>query len=810
MTLVAAWLLYPALLATFCLGIGLLVERLSGVALPSSLLLPTGFAASLSVLLTTTSIGPWPLGLGCLLLLTIAGLAWRDRVTPIRRRLAGDAWAVWVLPIVFAAYLLPVVATGTATFAGWIKLDDGATWLALGHRLTEAGRTLADLAPSTNEALLASLWGTYPSTSFAPLGLGALLPGVDGTMLIQPYLAFMAAVLASALLAVLRGLLRSLPQLRAAGVVAASLAALLYGYSMWGGIKELAIAPLIPAAAVAATMASRPKAGWAGARAMLPLAVLVAGGIAVGGPTTIAWFVVPLAWWLVAAVRAQGLRPVVIPSLALAGATLLLAGAEFIRMRPDGVVALGQFAAGSDDIGTLWRHLRREQVAGMWLSGDFRAEPGRMEVTWLLIALVAALAVVGLVWAVRRRLVDLPLYVCSTVPLAMVLAGGGAWMGGKALAIASPALLTAGVAGIGWLWQRQQRVVATTAGVVVAAGVVAAVAMTYREVWLAPRQELAELATIGEGSRDLAPALMIDYSPYGARYLLAPLDTQGAGELRRDRIPMLDGEGLGKGAYADIDEFRSEGVQPFTSLVLRRSVVGSRPPSNYELEFDGDVYQVWRRNPELPQPAERLPVGYREHPTAAPDCALIRELGRSATELGQGAVLVAAERSPMVTVPLNLGQLPEGWLAAADTPGAVFPQAPGIARYEFEVPSGGKYPMMLRGGFRGQVVIRIDGREVFQDRHRLAWNGNGVMGPDVELAAGRHSMELDYSEPWWVPGSGKQQRSDGGVAFTWAMGPIVFGPTADQATLVRVPPHKADSLCGRLVDWVEVLPPVRD
>lgn len=811
MTPVLAWVVFPLVLTTVAVGIGLLVERLSGSRLPTSLLLPLGCAAALAVLLTTTTLAAWPLDVVAITMATIAGFGWRDRSVPLRDRVLGDRWAAAAVPIVYLAYLLPVVATGSATFAGWIKLDDGATWLALGQRIAEAGRTLEGMAPSTSEALISGLWDTpqwsggYPATGFAPLGLGALLPGADPTSLLQPYLAFLAAVLASALLAILRRLLVALPRLRAAGAVMAALAALLYGYAMWGGVKEVALAPLIPAAATVVLLATTACSGWRVVRQTVPLAVLLAGAVAIGGLPSGVWFAVPVVWWAGAALRSGGIRRAASAVAALAAVTGAVLAVELLRIDVGALVYLTGFAAGSDDIGTLWAHLGREQVVGVWPTGDFRSHPARTDITWILIALVVALAAVGFVWAVRRRFGEVVLYAAATVPLALILAGGGAWAAGKSLAIASPALLTAAAAGVGLLWQQRRRTEAAVAAGAVAAGVLTGTALTYREAWLAPRQELLELTDIGAGPKEWAPALIVDYSPYGARVLLAPLDAQGAGELRRDVIPLLDGQGLGKAAYADIDDFQTAGLSPFNSLVLRRSVVGSRPPSDFRLVRDGTDYQVWQRDPGLPQPARRLPLGSHDDPAEIVECSEVRALGRAAAAMGPGTVLIAAQRGEMMSVDLAGGDLPDGWLSAG-APGSVLPQAPGTARYRLQVTEDGVYPMMLRGGFRGQVVVRIDGEEVFRDRHRLVWAGNGVMGPEIELAAGEHTVELEYSEPWWAPGVGKQDGPDGGEPLAWTMGPLAFGPTADQTRLLRVAPDETGSLCGRQLDWVEAVP----
>ena len=57
-----------------------------------------------------------------------------------------DGWASPPRPGVFAVFAAPVVLSGEATFAGYIKLDDTATWLAITDRVMEHGRNLDGLA----------------------------------------------------------------------------------------------------------------------------------------------------------------------------------------------------------------------------------------------------------------------------------------------------------------------------------------------------------------------------------------------------------------------------------------------------------------------------------------------------------------------------------------------------------------------------------------------------------------------------------------------------------------------------------------
>ena len=68
--------------------------------------------------------------------LAVAGLARRAR----RRRAGAVRRAALAAAGVLAVYAAPIVLSGEATFAGYIRLDDTATWMALTDRVMEHGR----------------------------------------------------------------------------------------------------------------------------------------------------------------------------------------------------------------------------------------------------------------------------------------------------------------------------------------------------------------------------------------------------------------------------------------------------------------------------------------------------------------------------------------------------------------------------------------------------------------------------------------------------------------------------------------------
>jgi hypothetical protein len=102
--------------------------------------------------------------------------SWRSRSLACARgaglRTRFDPWAVGAGIATYAVYSAPTVASGEATFAGYVKLDDTATWLGTLDYVLERGVQVTGLAPSTYEAMLALWLGEgYPVGSLLPLGL---------------------------------------------------------------------------------------------------------------------------------------------------------------------------------------------------------------------------------------------------------------------------------------------------------------------------------------------------------------------------------------------------------------------------------------------------------------------------------------------------------------------------------------------------------------------------------------------------------------------------------------------------------------
>jgi hypothetical protein len=440
---------------------------------------------------------------------------------------------------VFAVFGAPVLASGEPTFAGYVKLDDTATWLAITDRLIEHGHSLDGLAPSTYEATLHFNFGNgYPVGAFTPFGIGSALAGQDPAWTFQPYIAVLGAVLALGLYALAAPFVASRPSRAAVAFVAAQ-PALLVGYSLWGGVKEVAAAALLPLVAGLAVQVARHPSF----RAVIPLAVAAAAVVAVlsvGGAAWLAPLLLPAA---VALARWIGPRSAARWAGAFAAVALMLV---VPALALGGMVAPWARPLTSDEsVGNLLGPLSVLQVVGVWPSGDFRLDPGVEPLAGALIAVTVGAAIAGTALAVRARAWSLLAYVTGTLAgCAAIVAFGSPWVDGKALAIASPSVLLAATsfaAAYSALarsrreqphltrarWGRApgrpprgrsshvrpRRVACGLLFVVIAVGVLWSNALAYRDVTLAPHDQLAELGAIGERIAGQGPTLMTEYQP---------------------------------------------------------------------------------------------------------------------------------------------------------------------------------------------------------------------------------------------------------------------------------------------------------
>jgi hypothetical protein len=790
MTFALAWLVFPLVLVLVSVGCGLLLESGSGLELPRPLLLPAGFVV---VSLTTqfAHMSDATAGLATPLVVALAivgfGLGW-----PIRPQ-REDGWALAGAGGAFAAFAAPVVLTGGATFLGYIKLDDTANYMAMLDRALHYGYNTVGLPPSTYEAFLGNTYTPgYPLGSLLPLGVGHNLVQVDALWLWQPYLTFLAALLALTLYQLTRSIVRSAPARALIAAVGAQ-AALIYGYAAWGGIKELSTALIVVMLIVLVT-SLEPAVR---VRPLLPLAVASAGLLGVLSVAGAVWLAPPLAAAAVLSVRSIGLRS----TARSAGLFVLTTTVLSIPAILAATTWIGKYAGdytSGNQYGNLRGTLSWLQVFGIWPTGDFRFRPDDLLPTHVLVAVVVVFIAVAVHAAWRRHSWAIPLAVLTAgFASAFYVLTTAPWIESKALASSSPILLTASLAGITAVFERGRRAEALVAAAAVVAGVMWSNVLQYRAVELAPYERLAEFEKVGERFGGQGPTLLTEFESYGARHFLRTMATEAPGELRRRVIPLRTGSGAGTGESPDLDEIQLAEVLHYRTLVVRISGVASRPPSPYSLAWKGTFYSVWQRPATNgPRVIEHLPLGSRTQPAAVPACAEVLRLGRLAA--ASGAVLATVRRRPAVVLypdgsqgaPMAIGQYGED-------PRAVYVIVRQSIRLPFELPRAGRYGVWVGGTFRTRVGAYVDDRYVGTLSRELTWPGNFLLAGDLLLPPGSHTLRIDYSGPDLRPGG------DGRPG--WGIGPFAIANGTQDRPVEYLRPASARSLCGKSLDWIEVV-----
>ncbi|MBK5232244.1 MAG: hypothetical protein JJE13_04595 [Thermoleophilia bacterium] len=738
----------------------------------------------------------------------------------------GRAFSVWPVigaAAVFFVYGAPVILSGDATFAGYVKLDDTSTWLAFTDHVLTYGHSTAGIPPSSYEATVQiNLSAGYPLGSFIPLAVGHEMTGQDSAWLFQPYLALMAAMMSLVFFELVKPVVADV-RVRSAAVFIAAQPALLVGYSLWGGIKEVATALVVAVLAATAIWLIGPG-GWRSVRWTTP-GVIVSGAALIGvmgagGAPWLAAVILGVVLLMAARLVWQSRRPEGIDG-ELVKSYLARAGVVTLGVALIGLPTI--FAAGelfspnqgpltnTTEMGNLIKVLSLAQFAGPWPVGDFRIDPGSGFLTALLVGATVIAWTFGIWASVKSRAWGLLLFAggCGLGSF-LVWYVGSPWIQGKALATGTASFLIIAMAGIAALLTGRQwlsghdsnsfKNAFRAAGVVlliVPVGVLASTALQYHESYLAPHDQLAELSQIGQDFAGQGPTLMTEYQAYGVRHFLRLTDAEGSSELRRRQIPRRDGTEAEKGAWADTDELELspelEGLLTYRTLVLRRTPGQSRPPSPYELVERGDYYEVWQRPEEFDASGiiAHVPLGNALDPAEVPTCAKVKAV---AARAGAGGRVAAATRAPN-----GIGDFtsyPDGWVPDP-AGGTVTPTSDGTATADIEIPASGEYDVFVGGSARGKVALTIGGIPMGSIRNRLNNNAQYIEFGKFDLGAGPQQAVLQYEQ------GGPLRPATGGYPF--GLGPIIVSPVQNRTQVTSLPASQAAQLCGQRLDWIEAL-----
>ena len=130
------------------------------------------------------------------------------------------------------------------------------------------------------------------------------------------------------------------------------------------------------------------------------------------------------------------------------------------------------------------------------------------------------------------------------------------------------------------------------------------------------------------------------------------------------------------------------------------------------------------------------------------------------------------------------------------------PTTPGQAVVHIAVASPQSYELWLDGNFARGFEVSVDGRRVGKVKDELSgFLGGGLFSglhvADLSLTAGIHTFVLTHPHADLTPGSGHDE-------LTW-LAAIALEPQSPASELIGVPPRQAARLCGRPLDWIELV-----
>ncbi len=797
MSLILSWVLFPLVVAAIGAGWGVLVERAAGVRVNDALLLPLGLAAALVVAGTLTAFSAT--ARAAVPLVAVGAVVGLVTTWPGRRL---GRWPLLAAVGVLVVYGAPVLLSGQATFTGYLKLDDTANWFNAIDHVMSHGRSVSGETPSTYTLVYSEELGpTYPLGAFMLPGLARALTGIDIAWVFQPYLACCGAAVALCVYALMQPLIASV-RMRALLAFVAAQPALLYGYSLWGGIKEMTAAFLLAlgVALAAAILPQRPL----GRRALLPLAIAAGALIQTLGVGAAGWVLPALvllaAAWFSRERQSGGVRASAISIAWLGGLTAACMIPVWVVLvhyvhQWSWLFTSGQSAA--DKLANLLHPLSVFQLAGIWPVEDFRLTAPTAS-SALLIGVVVIAAAAGVSLSVRRRRFGIALYVAVALLGSGVvyLSGGTPWVTAKALAISSPALLAAALTGAGMLWSgRGGRRAAGVAGVVavvaLAGGVLWSNVLAYHDATLAPRPRLAELQHIGHLVAGKGPTLINEYEKYAERHFL------------REGTPVQLGTDVAHPQFGSIqsgelDSFPVSELEPYRSIVTPSSPSEGRPPSTYRLVYQGRYYDLWQRPA---QPTRRILAQL-----ATPQCKQIQGLALRAP--AGSSELVAYQQAVPIVVNADQSRWPEAWLHDASEH-TLTPTTPGSAVSEIAVSSRQTYELWLYGRFGRGLEVSVDGQHLGTLKDELSVEGRYLHVGDILLPPGIHTFVFTYPHADLTAGSGDYDALPAKVGaategLTW-FSTIALVPQTPASELVSAPAPQAQRLCGRPLQWVELV-----
>jgi hypothetical protein len=799
-----------------CLGCGLALERLLRIRLSNALLLPLGLCVALVLIFPGYAAGAGDaLAIVLLAAVAVAGLVFAN--DGLRARL-NPGWPGVAGLAAYVLYMLPVIAYGHWTWSGYDFVNDSAFEMLLASHIKGYGLLLGNI-PETSERefLVSYLNSGYPLGTQALLGTLSGLTDTDVAVLYQGFIASLAALAAVALATLARGLLDA-RRAALAGLVAIA-ANLTYQYALQGNIKEIGLlATLCAGLAVGreAISLARPYAG-----AVL-MAVVAAAALATYNAVAVPFLgalVLFLGLGLLFVRRerpsVRWVGPLVVGSCLAAVLAIpsLISFKTFFNVASTGQ---GTTGVGAIQLGQLLRPLPLSQLSGVWLSGEYRlaiaSHHAGLLTTIATVALLAAIVPCA-VWSLARRQVGVPVAVGTVgLVLLIVFPRVSPYAQGKLLAMSSPLLVLAGVAGLlslstlpgtppgahpeGHKQARGRRI--GLLGLVLAGGVSLAILasdlLAYSHDRVAPTARMEAIRETGDHFAGQGLVLWNEFEEY-AKYFARAAKISVPFEALTPQQVQLRSPTYFYGHYFDLDQELLPFVETYPIIVTRRSPSASRPPANYRLVYENAYYLGWRRVRGGAQVLEHLPLQQLYSPSQAIQCSALQPIVAKAPHGSELVVAVAPEVSWFE--PLSDPKRSGGWVPDPNQAGAVETHTGGHAEGVLTVRREGSYAVWVQGDFPRPVQVLLDGRAVGSVSGANT-PGQWLRAATLHLRPGRYPARV-------VMAAGRRHFGPG----EWWVGTIgaVELQSETPERMLTLPLSRWRRLCGREADWVEVVRP---
>jgi hypothetical protein len=164
--------------------------------------------------------------------------------------------------------------------------------------------------------------------------------------------------------------------------------------------------------------------------------------------------------------------------------------------------------------------------------------------------------------------------------------------------------------------------------------------------------------------------------------------------------------------------------------------------------------------------------------------------------------LLAYERPNPVVVRATNAQFSTGWDPYPPS-GTLTPTAGGASATAHIVlhQRARDWQVWLGGTFIRGFVVSVDGRRIGSVSNSLNPPGDyNRIGSPLTLQPGAHTITVTYPDANLSPGSADSE-------YYTSLFAIALAPPASTMRYVEVAPSQAASLCGRSLDWIEVVAP---